>query len=93
MPLGTALLLGAERLRGSLGIELLVLDRADGADLGIVATQLAFRIEDWVNMEPRSGRAPRQFTETQNKLLLLLVGQAILSTEEDDAALRDWSHC
>lgn len=91
MPLGTALLLGAQCVRRwFLGVELLVLDRADGADLGVTPPQLALGVENGVDVKPRRSRPPRQFTKTQDKLLLEIVGQAILGAEENDATLRNW---
>jgi hypothetical protein len=89
VPLCAALLLGAEVLGGHLGVELFVLDGADGADLRIVATQLAFRVENGMDVQPRRRRPAGKLTKPKNQLLLQLVGQVILSPEEDDAALRN----
>jgi len=45
VPLGGALLLGAELAGGVGAVVLLVLDGADGADLGVVAAQFALGVE------------------------------------------------
>lgn len=74
MPLGGALLLGAERVGDVLPVELLVLDRADGADLGVVAAQLALRVEDGVDVKARGRRSARQLAQPQDELLLEVVG-------------------
>ena len=63
---------------------------ADGADLRVLAAQVALGVEDRVDVEARGGRAARQLAEAQDELLLELGGEAVLGAEEDDAALGDW---
>lgn len=87
VPLSAALLLRTKRLRHRLGVELLVLNGADGADFEIVATQLPLRVENRVDVEARGRRPSGELSEPQNQLLLELVGQVVLGTEENDTAL------
>jgi hypothetical protein len=89
VPLGGALLLGTETLVGRGTVVLLVLDRADGADLGVVAAEFPLRVEQGVDVQTGCRGAPGELAETQDQRLLQLVGEAVLGTEEDDAALGD----
>jgi len=91
VPLGAALLLDTERLGNGLGVVLLVLDRADGADLRVIAAQLPLRVKERMDMETGGGRAPGQLAEPQDQLLLEIVGEAILGTEKNNATLRDFT--
>jgi hypothetical protein len=90
VPLRRVLALGAQLVLGGLGVELLVLDGADGADLRVLAAELALRVEDGVDVEGVCGGAACELAETADELLLQLVGEVVLGAEEDDAALRDW---
>ncbi len=89
MPAGAGLLLGAELVGLRLAVELAVLDRANGADLRVVAAQLALRVEDGVDVQARRRRPARQLAQPEDERLLQLIGQVVLGAEEDDAALRD----
>ena len=91
MPLGRALLLGAETVLDVLPVELAGLDRRDGADLGVAASKLTLAVKNGVNVQARCGRAlARDLTKSQDQLLLEVVGEVILGTEENDTPLRDF---
>ncbi len=89
MPLGAALLLGAELGGGVAAVVLLVLQGADGADLGVVAAQIALRVEERVDVQTRSGGPAGELAEAEDQLLLQLDGEVVLVAEEDDAPFRD----
>lgn len=90
VPLRVVLLLEADALL-ALGqaVQVLELGRGDGADLGVVAAQLAGVVQQGVDVERRRLGTPGQLAEAQDELLLEVVGEVVLGTEEDDAALRD----
>ena len=91
MPLGSALLLGAETVVGVLPVELAVLHRRDGADLRIAASKLSLVVQDGVNVQARCGRAlARDLAQSQNQFLLEVVGEVILCTEENYTSLRNF---
>lgn len=90
VPLGAALLLGAEVFGGVLLVKVFELDGADGADLGVLAAELALRVEDRVDVEAGGGGPARELAEPQDQLLLEIVGQLVLGPEKDDASLGDW---
>lgn len=87
MPAGGLLLLGAELSRTILLVELVKLNRADGANLGITAAKLSFVVQNRVNVQARCSRTSGQPAKTKNQLLLELVGEVILGAEEDDTTL------
>lgn len=89
VPLGTILLLGAQLIHCLSLIEFAMLYRADRRYFFVISTQLSRVIENWVNMKAGGLRTPCQFSESQYKFLLEVVGKCILSTEEDDPTLRD----
>ncbi len=89
VPRGPDLLLGAEGVGFGPAVQRLLLDRADGADLGVGPAPLALRVEDGVDVQARRGRPARQLAQTEDQRLLQLVGQVVLGPEEDDAALGD----
>jgi hypothetical protein len=62
VPRRRCLLLWAGIFRARLLVELLVLERADGADFGIAAAKIALGIEDRVDVKARSFRLARQLT-------------------------------
>lgn len=90
MPLGAVLLLGAELIRCLPFVQLAMLDRADGGDFIVVATQFSGVIEDRVDVKPGGLRAPCQLSEAQDQFLLEVIGESVLSAEEDHATLRDY---
>lgn len=90
MPLAAVLLLGAELTLCLPFLQLAVLDRADGGDFLVVATELPRVVEDRVDVKPRGLRTPCQLSEPQDELLLEIVGESVLGTEEHHSALRDY---
>lgn len=90
MPLGGVLLLGTEFARAVGAVVLLGLDRADRADLGIIAPKVSLRVEQRMDVKTGSRRPSSQLTKPQYQLLLQLVGEPILGPEEDYTTLRDW---
>jgi hypothetical protein len=82
VPGGGALLLGAEAVSVGQTVELVVLDRADGTDLGIVASQLTFGVEKWVNVQCRRRRAAADISQLLNEDLLNVIGEVVLGPEE-----------
>lgn len=90
VPLSSALVLGAQSLLVGLRLELAKLDGTDGANLGIASSQLPLRVQDWMDMQPRGSGPSGQLSKAQDELLLKVVGQLVLSSEEDHTTLRDW---
>ena len=74
----------------SLPIVLVVLHGADGADLRILAAQVPIRVEHGVDVQTRRRRATGELAETQDELLLQVVCEVVLGTEEDYTSLRDY---
>lgn len=66
---------------------LLASKRADGRDLGILATELVRVVEYWVHVESRVGRFAAQNAQFVDESLLKGIGQVVLGTEEDNATL------
>lgn len=96
MPLGPAALAVPATEEGVLktaGIEFLGLLRGDDANLVVLAAVLASSIADGVDVQARGCGLARQLAQTVNELLLKVVGQVVLSTEEDDTALGDCDVC
>lgn len=89
VPPGSPLLLGTQLVLLRLAVELLVLDRADRADLGVVAAAFALRVQQRVDVQSRGGGTTSQLSEADDELLLQFVGEVVLGAEEDDAALGD----
>lgn len=87
MPAGGLLLLGAELSWTSLLVELVELNRADGANLGIRAAKLSFVVQHRVNVQARCSRTSGQPAKAKNQLLLEVVGEVVLGAEEDDTTL------
>jgi hypothetical protein len=71
-------------------VDLLVLDRADSADFRVVTAKLTLRVQNGVDMKRIGGGASRELSKTVNELLLELIGEFVLGTEEDDTAFGDW---
>lgn len=90
MPLRAALLLGTQSVTRIPLVVLFVLRGADGADLRVVASELAFRVKERVDMEARRLRSPGEFAEAEDQLFLEVVGEVVLCAEEDDATLGDF---
>lgn len=90
MPLSRLLFLGAQLFGFSPLVELVMLDGADGADLGIAATELTLRVEDGVDMQARRLRPASEFAESENQFLLQIIGEIVLRTEEDNTSLGDY---
>lgn len=90
MPLRSRLLLGAQPVNGFFLVVLFPLDGADDANLGVVAAELPARVEQRVDVQARLGRAAGEPTEAFNQLLLQVIGQVILRTEDNNTALRNW---
>lgn len=95
MPLVTALLLAADTIGVSETIVLGIHLRADGANLlvGLVLVGLVLGVvicsQHWMYVQPRRGWLSAQFSKSQDKLLLEIIGEAVLFAEEDHATLRD----
>lgn len=89
VPLGAGLLLGADLVGRVLAVELLVLHGADGADLRVLAAELALRVEDGVNVQARSLGSAGELAEAQDKLFLQVIGEVVLGAEEDYPTLGD----
>lgn len=66
-----------------------MLNGTDGADLRIIASKLPFRVQNRVNMKTGRLRPSGKLAKANNKLLLQVIGEVVLRTEEDDTALRD----
>jgi hypothetical protein len=64
-----------------------VLDGTDGADFRVAAAKLALRVQEGVDMKSRCCGPAAKLSQTEDELLLQVVGQVILRAEEDDAAL------
>lgn len=90
VPLGRRLLLWAQRVSLSVLVVLLMLDRADGANLGVAAAELALRIEKGMNVQTGRLRSSSQLAESEDQFLLQIIGEVILCSEEDDSPLRDF---
>lgn len=90
VPLGRRLLLWAQRLSLSVLVVLLMLDGADGANLGVAAAEFALRIEKRMNVQTGRLRSSSQLAESEDQFLLQIVGEVILCSEEDDSPLRDF---
>jgi hypothetical protein len=72
-------------------VEPLLLHRADGANLQIIASFLAaFRVEKGMDVQARGFRTTGKFSKAQDEVFLDVVGEVVLSTEEDDAAFGDY---
>lgn len=92
MPLRASLLLRTRKLLKIGLVVLLLLDGADGANFQVVAAEdLTLGIEKRVDMKTTSLRPARELTKPEDELLLQFVGEVILSAEEDNSSLRDWS--
>lgn len=89
MPLRAALFLGAKPVTGIPLVVLFVLHGADGADLRVVASELAFRVQERVNVEARCLWSPGEFAEAEDELLLEVVCEVVLCAEKDNAPLRN----
>jgi len=92
VPLIAGLLLGADALIGLEIVDLFEQFGADGADLLVrlaLLPNIAFGVEDGVDVQGRRRRLASQLPETVDQLLLEVVGQVVLFAEEDDVALRD----
>jgi len=68
-----------------------MLHRADRADLRIAPPQLAFGIQDRVDVEFGCFWLAGKFTKSLDEFLLKIVGEVVLLPEEDDTTLRDCS--
>lgn len=89
MPHRSFLFLGAQSVGRRPLVQLLVLDRADCANLRVVTAELAGVVEDGMDVKARRLGAPCQFSKPQDELLLKVIGELVLRTEEDDATLGD----
>ena len=90
MPLRRGLLFGAEPVHSILLVELVDLDGGDGANLRVTAAELSLTVQNWMNMQAGGRWAlARHLAKAENQLLLQVVGEVILCTEENDTALRD----
>lgn len=59
-------------------------------DFVVANTELGSIVEDGVDVEGRVAGFARELTEAVDEMLLQIVCQVVLGTEEDNAALRDW---
>ena len=89
MPLSTALQLLALVIWGFL-VQLVMLNRADGADFWITSTEFSLRVQNGMNVESRGLGLAGQFTKSLNEFLLDIVREIVLFPEEYDTTLRDW---
>lgn len=87
MPASSLLLLRAELIGLGLLVELVELNGADGANLGIIATKFSLTVQDRVDMQARCGRSSSQLAKSEDKFLLEVVGEVVLGTEENDTTL------
>ena len=76
-------------LQAVLCIQLAVLHRRDDADLIVLAATVPRGVDDGVDMQARRRGLARELAEPLHQLLLQIVGDVVLLTEEDDAAARD----
>lgn len=89
MPLVGGLLLLAERAVRAAAVDFAEELGADSGDLLVrvtVATDLAFGVEDGVDVQARGGRAAGELADFEDELFLEVVGEVILCAEPDDAA-------
>lgn len=87
VPASSLLLLGAELVGLGLLVVLVELKRADGANLRIVSTELSLIVQKRVNVQARCGGPSSQFSKSENKLLLQVIGEVVLGSEKDDTTL------
>lgn len=89
MPLCVVLLLEADAIGAGLcaDTEVLELDRRNGADLGVVTAQVTARVKKGVDMKRGILGTTRQLAQTQHELLLDVICEVVLGTEEDYATL------
>lgn len=92
MPLRVHLLLEADLLAAGVGVgnsQVLELLRADGANLGIITSQLEAVVQERVDVQGRRLGPAGELTQAQDELLLKVVGELVLGTEEYDTTLGD----
>ncbi len=70
----------------ALAVELLGLNRGDDTNL-VIGGFTSSSIDNWVDVELGSGWLARQLAQTLDKLLLKIIGDIILLTEEDNTTL------
>lgn len=87
VPASSLLPLGAELIRLGLLVVLVKLNRADGANLRITATEFSLIVQERVDMQARCSGSSSQFSKSENELFLEVVGEVILGTEENDTTL------
>lgn len=86
VPRRRCLLLRAGVFGARLRVELLVLERADGADFGVAAAKIALGIQDRVDVKARSFWLAGQLAQALDEDFLDVVRQIILRAEEYDSA-------
>jgi hypothetical protein len=74
-------------LRNPIVGQLLPMSRADGADLLVWDAKLRGVVQDWVDVQVRLGGLASELAETLYQLLLQLIGQVVLSPEDNDTPL------
>lgn len=74
-----------------LAVKLLVLLGTNCANLWVLATPFALGVEERVDVKTRGGGAAAELAEFEDEFLLEVVGEVVLSAEEDDASLGDCS--
>jgi len=71
-------------------VVLLLLNGADGTDFEVVAAEdFTLGVQKGVDMKTIGLWSTGELTESEDELLLQLVGEIILSAEEDDSSLGD----
>lgn len=69
------------------GIDLLILHRANDADLIVASANFAVRVDDGMNVQLRRRRLSRKLTQALCQLLLQSIVDLVLGTEEDNSSL------
>jgi hypothetical protein len=82
-------MLASRAIPEAIRVNLLGLLRRDDADLVVIPPVLTTRIGDGVDMKTRGLGLAGQLAEPVDQHLLQVVGEVVLSAEEDNAALRD----
>ncbi len=86
---GLGLVVGA-LLLAELAVQLAVLHGRDDADFVVPAAAVAPRVDDGVDVQARRRGLARELAESLHQLLLQVVCDVVLLSEEDYAAARDW---